>query len=83
MRLIMFMLLTIAILQANMQMAPDGNFVDGTPQLAPDGTFVGSGDIQLTPNGDYIAVTPNKSNTDNQDSSNAYDDYYNNSQEEK
>lgn len=25
-------------------MAPDGTFVDGTPQICPDGTYVGGGE---------------------------------------
>ena len=51
-----------------MQLAPDG-----TPQLAPDGTFVGSGEIQITPEGQYMAVTPAESN----DNHNPYNGYYN------
>ena len=53
------LLITLAILaNADIQMAPDGSYVDGTPQLAPDGHYVGSGKIQIAQDGKYIAVHP-------------------------
>lgn len=47
-------------LLADIQMTPDGTWVDGKPQMTPDGEYVGSGKIEMTPNGNYIAVKPTK-----------------------
>ena len=58
MKYILILLLSTASIYANIQMAPDGSYVDGTPQLAPDGHYVGSGEIQIAPDGKYITVHP-------------------------
>lgn len=64
-------LLTLSLL-AEMQLAPDYTWVDGTPQITPDGSYVGSGEIQITPAGNYIAVQPDpkpQQNTNQQQNS--------------
>jgi len=55
-RILALLLLTFTLAFAEMQIAPSGTYVDGTPQIAPDGSFVGSGQIEITPDGSYIAV---------------------------
>ena len=58
MKYITTLLLLATLASADMQLAPDGKYVDGTPQITPEGNYVGSGDIQLTPDGNYIVVHP-------------------------
>ena len=82
MKLVLIMITALA-LHAEMQMAPDGTFVNGTPQQAPDGTFVGEGEIQQAPDGSFVNVTPEPEPyrvdpyTQTYDS-NVYEEYYNN-----
>ena len=51
-----FSLLLITSLSADMQLAPNGEYVNGQPQLTPDGDWVMEGTIILTPEGKYIAI---------------------------
>jgi hypothetical protein len=51
------------LLAADIQMAPDGTYVNGRPQLAPDGTYVG-GRPHITPDGSYVGV-PDKDDDEN------------------
>ena len=41
----------------NIQMAPNGTYVGGTPQMAPNGSYVG-GTPHMAPNGSYVGGTP-------------------------
>lgn len=51
------------ILAADIQMAPDGTYVNGRPQLAPDGTYVG-GRPHITPDGSYVGIPEEKEDED-------------------
>lgn len=55
--LIVLLIATLPLM-ADIQMAPDGSYVDGQPQMAPDGSYLGSGNIEMAPDGSYIAVEP-------------------------
>lgn len=52
----LFIALIATALLAEIQLAPDGTYVSGEPQIAPDGSYVGSGDIEITPDGEFIAI---------------------------
>ena len=42
MKVLLLILLTFTLSYADIQLAPDGSFVDGDPQIAPNGKFVGT-----------------------------------------
>jgi len=64
MKFLLLLIIPLTLLFADMQIAPDGTYVNGTPQLAPDGTYVGSGTVTLAPDGNYINI-PNKTSDRN------------------
>ncbi|MGF6921889.1 membrane-bound metal-dependent hydrolase YbcI (DUF457 family) [Paraburkholderia sp. 40] len=41
----------------NVQMAPNGTYVGGTPQMAPSGSYVG-GIPHMAPDGSYVGGAP-------------------------
>lgn len=67
MKHILLLTISVALLNAEITLAPDGSYVDGEAQLAPDGSYVGQGDIELAPDGSYILTTP-----ESQDSNSSY-----------
>jgi len=56
MKKVLLTLSLVAALYADIQMAPDGTYVNGEPTMAPDGTYVGSdnGEVHMAPDGTYI-----------------------------
>ena len=56
--LITLITLLSALYATDIQLAPDGTYVQGQPTITPNGTYVGSsnGQVQLTPNGTYVGV---------------------------
>lgn len=57
MKFILLILITLT-LQAEIQLAPDGTYVNGEPQLTPDGNYVGEGNVELAPDGSYVVTVP-------------------------
>ncbi len=48
-----FIFRTSCVWADDIQLAPDGTYVDGEPRLAPDGTYVG-GEPRRAPDGTYV-----------------------------
>ena len=63
MKYLLSILLFATLVYADMQLAPDGSYINGTPQLTPNGHYVGSGNIQMNPNGNYMIIHPEPKQT--------------------
>jgi len=70
-------LLLVSAIYADVNLTPDGTYVEGQPTLTPDGNYVGSsnGEVQLAPDGTYIGVY--QLTDDNTQQIKVYDYYFN------